>query len=391
MADIFFIPGAKPANTITNKPHMKILIALLVLALSASAANLRVEAVPENGVQPQVAADATGAIHLVYLKGDPKACDVRYVRRAKGARDWSAPVSVNSEPQSAIAMGTIRGAQIALGKGGTLHIVWNGAMKPGAGGSPLFYSRAAGAPGKFAPQRNLLGTTGALDGGASVAANESGEVFIVWHGKRQGDGGDEKARVVFVLKSADNGATFSSPAVANADFAGVCACCSLKALATPGGGLVTLYRAARTSSQRDMTLLTSADHGATFAHDTLHPWSVAMCPMSSAALLQTAKGIRAAWETDGKIFSTVLSTQTLAPAEISTGKAKHPALAVNARGETLVAWDIGTGWNRGGELAWIILDAAGLPTAQRGKSGGVPTWSHVAAYDEPGGDFVILR
>lgn len=370
---------------------MKTLVTLLALAATVSAANVRIEAVPEGGVQPQVAVDTTGVTHLVYLKGDPKACDVRYVRRAGGTGAWSAPLSVNSEPQSAVAMGTIRGAQLALGKGGSVHVAWNGAMKPGAAGSPLYYSRLEAAGGKFAPQRNLLGTTGALDGGASVAANERGEVFIVWHGKRNGDGGDETSRVVFVLKSADNGATFAAPTVANADFAGVCACCSLKALAAPGGGLFTLYRAARTGSQRDMTLLTSADSGATLGHETLHPWSVSACPMSSAALLATAKGVRAAWETDGKIFSTLLAAPVPAPAEISAGKAKHPSLAVNTRGETLVAWAIGTGWNRGGELAWTILDAAGQPTAQRGTAGGVPVWSHVAAYAEPSGDFVVLR
>jgi hypothetical protein len=96
--------------------------------------------------------------------------DVRHVRRAKGARDWSAPVAVNSEPQSAIAMGTIRGAQLASGKDGSLHVVWNGAMKSGGNGSPLFYARLEAGQAKFTPQRNLLGNTGALDGGASVAA-----------------------------------------------------------------------------------------------------------------------------------------------------------------------------------------------------------------------------
>jgi hypothetical protein len=370
---------------------MKALISLLILAVTADAANVRIDAVPEGGVQPQAVVDASGTAHLVYLKGDPKACDVRYTRKTKGAAQWSAPISANSEPSSAVAMGTIRGAQLALGKGGTLHLVWNGAMQPGAHGSPLFYARLEPGQAKFSPQRNLLGNTAALDGGASVAANERGEVFIVWHGKREGDKGDETTRVVFVLKSQDNGATFGAPTVANPDFAGTCACCSLKALAAPHGGLFTLYRAARSTSQRDITLLASTDGGANFRHETLHPWSTMMCPMSSASLLASAQGVRAAWETDGKIFSALLTAASQAPTEISAGKAKHPAMAVNARGETLVAWDIGTGWNRGGELAWTILDAAGRPTAQRGSGSGVPVWSHTAAYAEPRGDFVILR
>ena len=93
---------------------------------------------------------------------------------------------------------------------------WNGAPQPGGGhGSPLFYTRLDAGAAKFAPQRNLLGETSGLDGGASVTADEKGAVYIVWHGQR-GGGDGEAARVVFVLKSSDNGGTFAKPVVANA-------------------------------------------------------------------------------------------------------------------------------------------------------------------------------
>ena len=371
---------------------MKAIPLLLVLAISAQAANVRVEAVPESGVQPQVVVDAGGTVHLIYLKGDAKGCDVRYVRRAKGAREWSAPLTVNSTPSTAVAMGTIRGAQIALGQRGTLHVLWNGALQSGAGGpgSPLFYTRLEAGQTKFAPQRNLLGETGALDGGASIAADEKGDVFAVWHGKQPGAAAGETARVVFVAKSADNGKTFAAPVVANADFAGTCGCCSLAALATPEGQLFALYRSAHVLDQRDITLLTSKDTGGTFSRAMLDPWKTAQCPMSSAALLTTPKGVRAAWETNGKIFSTLLDS-TPAPKEIAATQAKHPALAINSKGETLIAWTIGTGWSKGGELAWTILDATGRPTTARGKGSGVPVWGHLAAYTEPDDNFVLLR
>jgi hypothetical protein len=169
---------------------MKLLLCLLLFTLSAGAANVRVEDVPERGVQPQVVVDTAGTAHLIYLKGDAQHTDVRYVRRAKGVRAWSAPVAVNNEPGTAVAMGTIRGAQLALGQKGTLHVVWNGAMKPGTGGAaqgmPLYYTRLEPGQTTFAPQRNLLGETGALDGGASIAADEKGDVFAVWHGKAPG-------------------------------------------------------------------------------------------------------------------------------------------------------------------------------------------------------------
>jgi hypothetical protein len=66
-------------------------------------------------------------------------------------------------------------------------------------------------------------------------------------------------------------------------------------------------------------------------------------------------------------------------------------MAVNAKGETLIAWAIGTGWKRGGELAWRILDPAGKPSDQRGTNEGVPVWGFPAASAEADGNFVILR
>ncbi len=45
-----------------------------------SAPRIELLRVPEGGLQPQVAVDARGTVHLVYLKGDPAACDVFYTR-----------------------------------------------------------------------------------------------------------------------------------------------------------------------------------------------------------------------------------------------------------------------------------------------------------------------
>ena len=70
--------------------------------------------------------------------------------------------------------------------------------------------------------------------------------------------------------------------------------------------------------------------------------------------------------------------------------AKHPRLATNARGETIVVWTEGTGWQKGGALAWQVFDAKGEPTAEKGRSEGIPTWSYATAYAQPSGSFVIL-
>lgn len=97
---------------------------------------------PDGSLQPQALVDASGVLHLAYLKGDPRACDVFYTRRAAGTTNFSAPLRVNSEPGSAIAIGTIRGAQLALGRNGRVHVAWNGSGVQKSGrGAPMLYAR----------------------------------------------------------------------------------------------------------------------------------------------------------------------------------------------------------------------------------------------------------
>ncbi len=358
-----------------------------VVAGLAHAASVRQERVPEQGVQPQVTAGRDGVIHLVYLKGPAAACDVRYATRAPGKTSWSPPVTVNDRRASAVAMGTIRGAQVAVSGDGTVHVVWNG---PGGAKSPsaLYYTRLE--PGKqaFEPQRDLRGSSSGLDGGASVAAGADGKVFILWHGRGENAEPGELGRVVFVLQSTDNGRTFAPLKAVNADYAGVCACCSLKGFVAPDGGLFLLYRAARSMGQRDVTLLASRDGGQNFEHRIVGPWAISACPMSSMTLAAAGGGMRGAWEAEGKIHTAPLDGKAQAIA-VSGDKARHPAMAVNGKGETLICWSTGTGWQRGGGVAWQVLDAKGNPSADKGMAEGVPVWGATAAYAD-GDGFVVM-
>jgi hypothetical protein len=345
---------------------MKTLLPFLLAVWTVSAAEVSFERVPEGGVQPQIAISSDGTRHLVYLKGDPRGCEVRYSVKKASAGCWETPRTVNSEPASAIAAGTIRGAQIAIGADDSIHIVWNG---PGDHKhhvpAPLLYTRSLDQGATFEPQRDLRADTQALDGGASIAANADGAVFIVWHGAPAGAEPGEINRRVYILKSTDNGKNFAAPKIANADDPGVCACCSLKAFVTPGGELFTLYRAAREKTQRDVVLMTSRDGGETFQHRDVGRWAINACPMSSFSATSDGRHTRGAWEAEGKVFTALLDEKSDALA-VSGASARHPALAVNARGETLVVWSVGTGWQRGGGLAWQVLDANGKATSQCG-------------------------
>ena len=370
--------------------------ATILAAHLLSAATVTLQRVPESGVQPQVVTDAKGAVHLVYLKGEPRGSDVQYARLEPGAARFTPPIRVNSEPNSAMAIGTIRGAQLALGRNGRVHIAWNGAAqpKPGAhhGEGMLNYSRLDDAGKSFEPQRNLIGTTVHLDGGASVAADALGNTYVVWHASPAVTSSGEKNRRVYVAKSADDGKTFAAGLPINVDTTGVCGCCSLKAATDSAGELQILFRAATSGLDRDMWLIGA--QGKNFSSKKIHPLRLGTCPMSSADIHRTAKETYYAWETARQIHwakrdaqGRALSAPSVVP---GNGERKHPALATNAKGELLVVWAENTGWQRGGKLAWQQYDAAGKPTA-RGDAPGVPVWSFPVAYANAEGNFVVLH
>src|SRR5208283_4624222 len=103
------------------------------------------------------------------------------VRREAGKENFSEPIRVNSEPGSAIATGTIRGAQIALGKNNRVHVAWNGSGKAMPQSfnktNPMLYTRLDEAGQAFEPQRNLMQQTFNLDGGGALGADETGNVY----------------------------------------------------------------------------------------------------------------------------------------------------------------------------------------------------------------------
>lgn len=358
-------------------------------------AAISVEQLPDSGVQPQ--AISTGdATHLIYLTGDPKAADIVYRSRV-GRSDWSTPLRVNSQPGSAIAMGTIRGPQLAIGRSGRVHVVWNGSSsaepKPAHGGSPMLYARLTEGGKTFSPQRNLMTATHELDGGGAVAADTQGNVQVFWHASPAGISG-ETNRAVYLARSTDEGGTFTAERPVSPAGSGACGCCGLTALANARGDTFVLFRSARTLMQRDMTFLASTDGAKTFQEVLTDAWLVGACPMSSAGLASAGEHTWAAWETNGRIqlarFANGAWTTRL-PAVGPLQGAKHPRLAINGRGEALVVWTEGTGWQKGGALAWQMFNANGEPTAGQGRRDGIPAWSHAAAYAQPDGRFVILH
>jgi hypothetical protein len=137
----------------TTKVFLAICSAAALLAAYKPSPNPNISLVraPNGGIQPQAVMEAGGTLHVLYYFGDPAGGDLYYVKSTDDGRTWSAPLRVNSETGSAIAAGTIRGGQIAIGRNGRVHVAWNGSSKAepkgplnpesGEAGVPMLYSR----------------------------------------------------------------------------------------------------------------------------------------------------------------------------------------------------------------------------------------------------------
>jgi hypothetical protein len=389
----------------------RLLLLSLTLALSVIAhadpqrqTKFIVQRAPDGGIQPQAVVDDKGAIHLIYFKGEPKAGDIFYVRSTDGGATWSTPIRVNSQSNSAIAMGTVRGAQIALGKNGRVHVAWNGSdsAEPKApvkekNATPMLYSRFNEAGNAFESQRNLITWASGLDGGGALAADNDGRVYVLW--RAAPDAEDDARREVFLARSVDDGKNFEREKAINPDPTGACGCCQMRAFVDASGVLCVLYRAAGNNENRDAMLLVSRDGGKTFESKVLQSWRLMACPMSTFAFAQRpdeTAPVFAAWETKQQVYRAEvtpganLKTSTPQAAPGDSDNRKHPTLATNKNGEVLWAWTEGTGWARGGRLAWQLYDKTGKPEDEKGRTDGVPTWSLITAVALPDGKFLLI-
>jgi hypothetical protein len=123
---IHIYSGVSAAKWVRRVGILGFLCAACLRSMAAESSRVALVRCPGDGIQPQAVSDRRGTVHLIYYRGDPRHGDLFYVRQEPAQTSFSKPIPVNTRPGSAIAMGTIRGAQLALGKNGRVHVAWNG-------------------------------------------------------------------------------------------------------------------------------------------------------------------------------------------------------------------------------------------------------------------------
>jgi hypothetical protein len=125
----------------------------------------------------------------------------------------------------------------------------------------------------------------------------------------------------------------------------------------------------------------------------LQSWMANMCPMSTFALLGEGSGWIGAWETEGQVWIARLGADPVKSVKPSGEPAnrKHPTIAVGKEA-ILLAWCEGTGWEKGGDLAWQVYSRDLIPLGAPGRlPGGIPKWSFPAAWAEADGSFTLVH
>ena len=339
-------------------------LSLAFTGIAFAAPPVRVAAVPEGGRVADAEVDASGAIHLVWVKGG----DVWYAKSTSAGRAFTTPLRVNSEPNTAHPPGMFRGPDIALGAKGRVHVIWytNGFQRQRPKDEwGVYYSHLDPAGTAFASARNLNHLPG---DGYSLAADGRGNVAVLAMAGKLG-----------VLISGDDGETFApSREIADAD---PCECCATRSVFAADGTFFAAYRD-KEANIRDMFLIGGSDFKRTRLSTVA--WPINGCPMTGNSLAKAGAGLIAAWETNGAITFARLDSHGAPGASVEVApRGKYPIALATADGAVCVSW------KEASVLKWRLFDRANKPLGEPG-SAPAPAGDRFAGAVTREGEFVLF-
>lgn len=307
-----------------------------------------------------------GAIYLLEAKGEKEGVRLLVVRSTDGGITFSEPALIADAAGPILATGEHQ-PRMAAGRGGAVYVSWiveGAGFIPGQADPPLFHnsdvrlSRSEDGGRTFTAPVTVnddpMNTTS--HNFHSMAVTGRGTLVLAWlDGRSKTDVSalDRATPGVAVAVSEDGGRTFHPSHIVDT---GICPCCRTS-LATAGDTVYLACRKILPGGIRDNVVTVSKDGGRTFAPPKVigdDHWRVSGCPHQGPSLaVDTRSRLHVAWWTAAPGYSSIRyarsddgGTTFTAPialagsADVMVG---HPALAVDGRGEILVAWDQAAG------------------------------------------------
>lgn len=276
-------------TSITPLRSIALLAAFLLLSGQGWAAP--VEVVPRDlrgAIQPQVAADPSGGIHLTFGKGNAV-----YYTHSQDGREFSNPVKVGELDR--LALGLRRGPRITAANGK----VAIAAISHGDGNLHVWTSQDGGANWKAGPMINDREKS-AREGLHAIAGDGTGFVFAVWLDDRNG------GKQVWGASSVDGGLTWSPNVAIYASPDGhVCECCHPSVAVDSQGRVAVMWRN-WLGGARDFYTAVSEDRGKTFGAAQKAgegTWKINACPMDGGGIAISAAGKPVTvWKREKAIF-----------------------------------------------------------------------------------------
>ncbi|MGV3721464.1 MAG: sialidase family protein, partial [Actinomycetota bacterium] len=193
-----------------------------------------------------------------------------------------------------------------------------------------------------------------------AVTDAKGALFVAWLDKRKGTPENPGFSRVYVTRSTDGGKTFSPNVDATkGQRYGICHCCRLALVTHPREGLVVAFRN-DVDNMRDIFLVRSTDQGATFSAPAPieeYRWTIPACPFNGPSLAFDAAGnLHMTWMTGGNAAGKpLLGASTGATYKvmyrrmeavsrnwsdpICLAEGTHPKLLLTSDGSPVIAWD----------------------------------------------------
>jgi hypothetical protein len=357
----------------------------------SSVVDVDVVHLPDGALVPDVVMDEAGVLHMVYGMGD----DAWYVRSGDNGRTFSPPVKVNAEGKVTLKMGE-RGPKLALGRAGSIHVVWADQWSSGVKVYPR-YSRSLDGGKTFEPPRAVASLFG-IDG-LTLAADGEGNVIVFFHHVTPGQQlGVPFAHRLYLVRSTDNGATFGPEQRMKIkgmdDLA--CSMCMMRARITADGNVNLALRVAN-DNIRDFFLMCSPKRESSFVPLRINEdkWKLMTCPMCGPELTL---------DPDGRMFCAFMSRHHVYWSALQDGQFKlhvatpaqendeiYPAAFGNGKGQVLLVWQVGPmAVGRRATVKWAMYDYDGRFTGKQGTIGVSTSGTKATAYAGTDGMFHIV-